>query len=263
MPGCTAFYEPLNERRWFDPSSRGDRIDGTHLSVSDYWREYDGLSHLGHLYRQRWIDRHLYMNGSFWEPDLQNYIQALIDAAPERAVLQFNRVDFRLPWLQRHFPQALLVHLFRHPREQWCSSLVDLRSVPKDGSVAAFEANDYFYLLAWARDLAYQFPFLDPRDADHPYDLFYLIWKLSYLFGRSYCHASFCFETLCANPIAELPRLMTTVGVHQDHLTALRSLVHPPTSKWRLYADQEWFEQRESQCESVLSGFLTGCGPST
>src|SRR5688572_7553199 len=52
VPGCTAFYEPLNERRWFDPAARGDRIDKTHLGVSDYWREYEGLAHLGQWYRQ-------------------------------------------------------------------------------------------------------------------------------------------------------------------------------------------------------------------
>src|SRR5690348_9121883 len=46
VPGCRAYYEPLNERRWFDPSRRGERIDRTHLGVEDYWREYDGLGHL-------------------------------------------------------------------------------------------------------------------------------------------------------------------------------------------------------------------------
>lgn len=42
VPGCTAYYEPLNERRWFDPASRGDRVDKTHVGVEDYWREYKG-----------------------------------------------------------------------------------------------------------------------------------------------------------------------------------------------------------------------------
>jgi hypothetical protein len=27
IDGCTSYYEPLNERRWFDPGRRGDRID--------------------------------------------------------------------------------------------------------------------------------------------------------------------------------------------------------------------------------------------
>src|SRR5215216_4751889 len=27
VPGCTSYYEPFNERRWFDPLVRGDRVD--------------------------------------------------------------------------------------------------------------------------------------------------------------------------------------------------------------------------------------------
>src|SRR5262249_9747687 len=150
-----------------------------------------GLQHLDRWYRLHWIDQHLYMAPTFWEPNLLAYLEALVAAAPGRAVLQFNRVDFRLPWLAHQFPHALLIHLYRHPRDQWCSSLPAIDSVPLNASVADFASHDGFYLMAWARDLSYQFPFLDPRFAEHPYDLFYLIWRLSYAFGRRYCHASF------------------------------------------------------------------------
>ena len=44
--GKTAYYEPFNERRWFDPEARSSRVDATHRGVSDYWREYDGLGEL-------------------------------------------------------------------------------------------------------------------------------------------------------------------------------------------------------------------------
>jgi len=43
VDACTAYYEPFNERRWFDPSVRGNRVDPTHRDVEDYWREYDAL----------------------------------------------------------------------------------------------------------------------------------------------------------------------------------------------------------------------------
>jgi hypothetical protein len=42
--GITAYYEPLNERRWFDPFRRGERIDATHRNVAEYLREYQGLA---------------------------------------------------------------------------------------------------------------------------------------------------------------------------------------------------------------------------
>ena len=256
VPGCTSFYEPLNERRWFDPSARGGRVDQTHLGVSDYWREYDGLAHLGEWYDERWIRRQLYMDETSWEPALRSYIQALIDAAPQTAVLQFNRVDFRLPWLRRNFPTARLIHVFRHPRDQWCSSLVDVKRFARTGTIEEFAAHDHFYLLTWATDLSYVFPVLDPRRAEHPYDLFYLIWRLSYIFGRTHCDASFCFETICDTPEKELQRLMQASGIEDYDIAALKALVVPQKPRWQEYADQGWFAAREARCESLLAQML-------
>jgi hypothetical protein len=193
VEGCTAFYEPLNERRWFDSTTRGTRLDPTHRGVSDYWREYQELPDLGRFYREEWTRRNLYMEARFWDPGLRAYVGRLIESAGGRAVLQFNRIDFRLAWFRRQFPGVSLVHLYRHPREQWYSSLVEPARVPRDLSLAEFEAFDHYYLVAWARDLRHRFPFL--TDDDHPYRVFYYIWKLSYLFGRAYSDHSLARAT--------------------------------------------------------------------
>ena len=50
IPLVTAYYEPFNERRWFDIASRGTRVDATHLNVTEYWSEYDGLGILSQYY---------------------------------------------------------------------------------------------------------------------------------------------------------------------------------------------------------------------
>lgn len=256
VPGCVSFYEPLNERRWFDPAVRGSRVDRTHLGVNDYWREYDGLEDLKTVYKEDWIRRRLYMSADDWDDALYAYIHRLVaSAAPRRAVLQFNRVDFRLPWLRRCFPHARYIHMYRHPRDQWVSSLVQPDLFPRHGTMEQFAAHDHFYLLVWARDLSYVFPFLDPRAARHPYELFYWIWRLSYWFGTQYADASFGLETMCTDPDTSVTELMRAAGVEAFDLAALTPLIVRQPSKWQQYADDEWFAAREAHCDAVLSAF--------
>ena len=204
VEGITSYYEPFNERRWFDEATRGERVDPTHRHVTEYWSEYVGLTELRAYYDERWIDTELFMDEFSWNPDMERFVALLVDRARGRAVLQFNHIDFRLQWLRRTFPTAYLVHIFRHPRDQWCSTLLDPQSFPRDGRMEDFRPSDHFYLLRWARDLKYHFPFLDEGGVRHPYELFYYIWKLSYLFGRVYCDYSLAFERLVSEPAVEL-----------------------------------------------------------
>lgn len=196
------------------------------------------------------------MDAQSWDPDLRAYIRTLIERTPGRAVLQFNRVDFRLPWLRHTFPDATILHLYRHPRDQWCSSLLDLSACPPSSDTLWFSGHDHFYLLEWARDLRHQFPFLDPATVAQPYRLFYFIWKLSYLFGAAYAHHSIAFEALIANPEFELRRLLRDAGFEVGDLRPLTALVAPTPSRWIGYANDDWFRGHEEACETVLAEFF-------
>jgi hypothetical protein len=259
VDGVTAYYEPFNERRWFEPGARERPVDPTHRHVDEYWHEYTRLHELGRWYREDWTARRLWMDADAWDPDMRRYVDILIERAKGRAVLQFNHIDFRLGWFRRQFPRAKLVHLYRHPRDQWCSSLLDTTTYNKNASVAAFRQHDHFYLLAWCCELKYQFPFLDESRVEHAYELFYFIWKLSYLLGAHYADYSLSFESLVDDPSTQLTRLLRSVGMEPAGLDSLSMLIDAPAAgKWRAYADDEWFVKYESRCEATLAEFLPG-----
>src|SRR5262249_21157552 len=116
---------------------------------------------------------------------------------------------------------------------------------------------DHYYLLNWARDLRYHFPFLDERGIGHPYQLFYLMWKLSYLFGRQYHDYSLAYEVLVDRPREEIPRLLKALEISPYDLGKLCALVDKSSQgKWQKYADDAWFRQHEIFCETVLADYL-------
>jgi hypothetical protein len=251
---CTSYYEPFNERRWFSNETRGEKIDKTHVGVEDYWNEYDGLHSLSRLYDENWIRHDLYMNSDSWNLNMLKYIEQLIEAADGAAVLQFNRIDFRLDWIKYNFPNAKIVHLFRHPRDQWCSFLIDKKVMNRND--VEFTYKDAFYLNAWCRDLKTFFPFLDEQETPHPYRRFYFLWKLSYLFGKKSADYSFSYESLVSSPEKELDKLFSALNWEVDSNKYTDIFQPPVLDKWKPYADEEWFSRHEHYCEAILQKFF-------
>lgn len=258
ISGVTSYYEPLNERRWFDSGTLQRGVDATHIGVSDYSSEYRNMEDLGEWFKAHWGFRWLYMDARHYDPDLYQYINQLILRAPGRAVLQFNRVDFRLPWLKANFPSATILHLYRSPREQWISNISKGKVIALDYKYSRYDVSgpDNFYLLEWARDLRRVFPFLEP-EGQHPYALHYMIWRLSYSFGRSYAKYSVCYEELISDFQSQASQMFTALGMSQVNVDALATL-NRGVEKQRAYeyADREWYESIEQECDRVLSAFF-------
>ncbi|WP_414828108.1 sulfotransferase [Alteromonas sp. H39] len=253
---CTAYYEPFNERKWFAASSRGEFVDNTHRGVKDYWEEFSGLSFLEQYYQDHWIDTNLLMTPAHYDAKMKAYIDALIDVAAKRPVMQFNRIDFRLPWLRANYPQAKYVHLYRHPRDQWCSFLTNPDSMSADTIETTYEDN--FYLNSWCDDLQTYFPFLNRSVTPHPYQRFYFLWKLSYLFGKKYCDTSISYEALTSNPKETIALLFTALDMQPENLDELADIISSPAAgRWKKYADDKWFADHEEKCERILSGWLS------
>ena len=261
MPGFTAYYEPFNERRWFNRSQRGSRVDPTHRNVTNYWAEYDGLNFLDELYDEAWTRRHLYMTAETYAPAMQRYIETLIEHAAGRPVLQFNRVDFRLPWLRSRFPHAKFVHIFRHPREQWCSNLGDMARSTPYLTWKKFVGLDHFYLRNWAIDLGRSFPCLRFEPGDHPYKVYYKIWRLSHAFGSRYADISFSYEDLTADPIRVIGDLLTKLGIDGPVPPYLAKLVQSTQPmKWPIIWTEAGFKDLEREAERDLQDIFMAAG---
>jgi hypothetical protein len=264
IPGCTAYYEPFNERRWFDTRSRGERVDPTHLGVTDYWSEYSGLQELGKYFREQWKETRLYMPGHAWDPAMQRYLEIMIERSAGRPVIQFNEVDFRLAWLRARFRGARILHIFRHPRDQWCSTLPSNLPNMSSLTLTEFKPLDRFYLLPWAADLMNYFPFLTLEESVHPYAVFYAVWKLSYLFGRFHADLSVALENLVAEPRTALIGILRALAIEDYNLDALTALVKPISQgKWREQADDAWFARVESGVDETLQHYAGQLAPAS
>ena len=257
IDGVTAYYEPLNPRRWHRSDSSGAVHDPTHRGVTDYRRNYDGLDHLDRFFHDDWSRHRLVMDAAAEDRDLERFIAGLVEAAPagRLPVLQFNRVDFRLPWLKSRFPAARIVHLLRHPRDNFLSS-IDPAAVTPATRLADFAPHDRFLLREWAMDLTLFFPVLAVEEEAHPYLLFYLIWRLSQAAGQAHADLAVTYEDLCADPVPELRKALALVGRElpagaEERLRALASGPRPP--RWPDYADADWFAAIEAEAERRLA----------
>ncbi|MCD0458887.1 sulfotransferase [Roseiconus lacunae] len=253
IAGLTAYYEPLNERRWFDPRARGEHTDRSHLAVEDYWREYEGLESLCSVFPSRLNEVAISLADDAIAAELYAYIARLIAFAPKRALLQFNRMDFRLGWLAANFPSGKLVHLVRNPRDQWISILHGDNFTTSNQHLSSFKEVDHFYLLRWGKELALTLPFLREQEIEHPYQLHYYIWRLSLAEAERHSHRILSFEELVRTPEKVLPELTEWCDVEIADWENLYQKIKPVSiGKSAEYADSSWFKRHEERCDRRL-----------
>jgi hypothetical protein len=92
--------------------------------------------------------------------------------------------------------------------------------------------------------------------------LHYLLWRLSYTFGRAYSHVSICYEDLVADFEQVATAMLDAVGFHDADIGSLASLNHGTQKvRWPGYADEAWFGALETKCEHELQAFFSNISP--
>lgn len=251
-----AFYEPFNERQWFDPAKRGDKVDSSHRGVDDYASNYHGLSDLGKYYRTDWTTRELLMGAGHKNNAMLRYIERLFEASENRAVLQFNRIDFRLEFLRSNFPEASFIYLNRNPRNTWRSTLKGVANDPS-WNLLTFQQHCRFYLLPWYRDLALSFPWIVslPKDT-HPYQIHYLIHRLSELFARNQCDIFVDYEDMEKNLAGVMESILVHLGHTVPDMDVVEALSRPRQSQYEHGEDVGLYQELEQHAEELLSARL-------
>lgn len=256
LEGFTAYYEPFNDRQWFDPKRRGNQVDTSHRGVDDYASNYDNLEHLGRSFKDHWGVRHLSLGAKANQPQMLRYVQGLIEGAAERPVLQFNRIDFRLPFLRRAFPKAAFLHLNRNPRDTWSSTL---RGVANDcdWTINSFGPYSKFYLLNWYHDLSMPYPQLwrNPNRT-HPYEIHYLMHRLSELFAHRDCDLFLHYEKLEADLVGEIGALLTSLGAVSVDLSPIENLLSPRKKAYDHSGSLDLYSEIEARVDTWLREWL-------
>lgn len=251
IPEANAYYEPCHEKLP-EMIRQNTPPQATHFNVDSYFQEYPPVEELAQHHTSALGVYRLHLEADENYPELKTWIQYLLDYADgidKNPVFQFNRIDFRLPWIKINFPEAKLVHLYRSPRDQWLSSIADY-----PGSIEDDIDADPYLITTWARELHNQFPFLAAEFIRHPYQRHYYLWELSYLMGSRLADFSLSYEDLLTDPRTMMSQLLEVAGfdVESNLDRCLKILVQRPTSKWHQYNTEEWFSDLENECESVL-----------
>lgn len=247
LPRTTAYYEPLHDNLVAHVRGATPPME-SHPGVVDYWEEYRRLPEpLESRHRNAFgVDR-LLLEPTDAHPELEGYLRFLLGAAAgTQPVLQFNRTDFRLPWLRARFPEARIIHMHRDPVAQWLSMV---RGVPEPERDDPSLDTDY-ELSTWAYSLSEDLPFLLGPHVTHPYQRHWMMWRLSLLMGRRCSDLSLAFEDFDGG--GALEALLEAMGRERREAELLRDAVRPrsPVEDPR---PASFYRGLEAPCQALLA----------
>jgi hypothetical protein len=256
--GYTAYYEPLND--CLIEGVRHTRPMESHRGVSSYWEAYNPLlDALPKVHRREFAYQRLLLERDDEHQALKAYIDFLIEGTRKhRPVLQFNRVDLRLPWLRSTYPHARIVHIFRDPRNAWVSSR---RHLPEAEWENPYHPDGY-ELFQWIVALRRDLPFL--VGVKNAYEAHYYLSRLSRVMGECLADCSIDFDReLKTGTERALHKLVQSGCLEPEEIPRAQSVIKSVEElPWSHVRSDAWFRDIESRCDAVLNhtGLAQGLG---
>lgn len=202
-----------------------------HYFVRDYFNEFAGFNKIGDYFDPDWATHRLFLGPGDHAPNLKRYLEYLIETASthrDHVLLKFNRMNFRLPWLRRHFPGAKIVHIYRDKESQWKSIVrrgqEHLGREDIGQNSPQFEG---FNIASWCEDLKTRFPELAASASRSGFERFSKLYDRSLEEQQRFADISLGYRTFCRDFDEECQRMFDVVGCTAK-IAPLRRLVIPP-----------------------------------
>jgi hypothetical protein len=226
-PSYTGYFEPFHPHLDVHVA-QGDDVDPTHEGVDDYWREYRTVpgDRLEGTW-EPWFGRsRFHLEPDAAAPDLQAYVDALVDQAPGRPVLKVVRGPFRAAWLRAAYPDATLVHVVRNPRCVWTSMVG--RDAEGEEAVAGERHGLFHGLVRTANELGIR--------EDRPlYRVLYHAWLQAYGSVEAVADVTWWYDQAVRDPEDWFRSQLVEPGWLEDppdvpvHASSLDPGHHPPS----------------------------------
>lgn len=223
LSGYRAWYEPLHPQLLSAINHVEPKQD--HVGISDYWQSYREKPEFETAYSMQFATQQLYLEAEDEFPELEVYIKKLIElSASDTPVLQFNRCDFRLPWLKAKFPEAIVIHIERNPLQLYYSQRKHIDLIHRD------DANywDAYELMPWCYALQKQFPFLLSTENKHAFYPFYFIYQLSRQLAKNQSDVTINLDNQVFQSDEFIGQLTQVVALSAAQIDQIKSMTHVP-----------------------------------
>ncbi len=223
LNGYCAWYEPLHPQllsaiKYVEPKK-------AHVGITDYWQTYRDKPEFESCYSMKFATEQLYLEATDIYTGLESYIRHLIDlSGSEVPVLQFNRVDLRLPWLKNKFPEAKIIHIERNPLQLYYSQRKHIG--PEQLHDASYW--DAYELMPWTFALKENFPCLFTSASNHAFYPFFVIYQLSKKMAVLHSDVSINLDEQVFQSDEFIQLVSSVVSLSDEQKNEIKDMTHVP-----------------------------------